>query len=97
MAKKSVATFAAGKGGKKMVKCIRMDKSPKTGAYVFVEQKTDPKVRRMVNKILFGHHPFWVYENLVFPRLSHESHLTKFAKFIIFASLKTNHQAYGHF
>ena len=38
MAKKSVATFAAGKGGKKMVKCIRMDKSPKTGAYVFVEQ-----------------------------------------------------------
>ena len=37
MAKKSVATFAAGKGGKKMVKCIRMDKSPKTGAYVFNE------------------------------------------------------------
>ena len=37
MAKKSVATFAAGKGGKKMVKCIRMDKSPKTGAYVFSE------------------------------------------------------------
>ncbi len=35
MAKKSVATFAAGKGGKKMVKCIRMDKSPKTGAYAF--------------------------------------------------------------
>lgn len=41
MAKKSVATFAAGKGGKKMVKCIRMDKSPKTGAYVFVEQFVD--------------------------------------------------------
>ena len=37
MAKKSVATFAAGKGGKKMVKCIRMDKSPKTGAYAFNE------------------------------------------------------------
>ncbi len=37
MAKKAVATFAAGKGGKKMVKCIRMDKSPKTGAYVFNE------------------------------------------------------------
>ena len=37
MAKKVVATFAAGKGGKKMVKCIRMDKSPKTGAYVFNE------------------------------------------------------------
>ena len=34
---KAVATFAAGKGGKKMVKCIRMDKSPKTGAYVFNE------------------------------------------------------------
>ena len=41
MAKKAVATFAAGKGGKKMVKCIRMDKSPKTGAYVFVEQFVD--------------------------------------------------------
>ncbi len=37
MAKKAVATFAAGKGGKKMVKCIRMDKSQKTGAYVFNE------------------------------------------------------------
>ena len=37
MAKKAVATFAAGQGGKKMVKCIRMDKSPKTGAYVFNE------------------------------------------------------------
>ena len=37
MAKKTVATFAAGKGGKKMVRCIRMDKSPKTGAYVFDE------------------------------------------------------------
>ena len=37
MSKKAVASFAAGKGGKKMVKCIRMDKSPKTGAYVFNE------------------------------------------------------------
>ena len=33
MAKKAVATFKAGTL-KKMVKCIRMDKSPKTGAYV---------------------------------------------------------------
>ena len=41
MAKKSVATFAAGKGGKKMVKCIRMDKSPKTGANVFTEELVD--------------------------------------------------------
>ena len=38
MAKKAVATFAAKAGAKSMVKCIRMDKSPKTGAYVFVEQ-----------------------------------------------------------
>ena len=37
MAKKAVATFKAGTL-KKMVKCIRMDKSPKTGAYVFTEQ-----------------------------------------------------------
>ena len=38
MAKKAVATFAAKSGAKSMVKCIRMDKSPKTGAYVFTEQ-----------------------------------------------------------
>ena len=38
MAKKAVATFAAKSGAKSMVKCIRMEKSPKTGAYVFVEQ-----------------------------------------------------------
>lgn len=39
MAKKAVATFAGNKAGaKKVVKCIRMDKSPKTGAYVFVEE-----------------------------------------------------------
>ena len=36
MAKKAVATFKAGTL-KKMVKCIRMDKYPKTGAYVFNE------------------------------------------------------------
>ena len=38
MAKKAVATFAAKAGSKSMVRCIRMEKSPKTGAYVFVEQ-----------------------------------------------------------
>ena len=38
MAKKAVATFAAKAGSRSMVKCIRMDKSPKTGAYVFTEQ-----------------------------------------------------------
>ena len=38
MAKKAVATFAAKAGAKSMVKCIRMEKSPKTGAYVFTEQ-----------------------------------------------------------
>ena len=38
MAKKAVATFAAKAGAKSMVKCIRMDKPPKTGAYVFTEQ-----------------------------------------------------------
>lgn len=40
MAKKAVATFKAGVQ-KKVVKCIRMDKSPKTGAYVFTEQLID--------------------------------------------------------
>ena len=38
MAKKAVATFAAKAGSKSMVKCVRMEKSPKTGAYVFTEQ-----------------------------------------------------------
>lgn len=38
MAKKAVATFAAKSGSRSMVKCIRMDKSSKTGAYVFSEQ-----------------------------------------------------------
>ena len=37
MAKKAVATFAAKAGARSIVKCIRMDKSPKTGAYVFTE------------------------------------------------------------
>ncbi|MCD8312566.1 MAG: DUF4295 domain-containing protein [Bacteroidales bacterium] len=37
MAKKAVATFSAKAGAKSMVRCIRMDKSPKTGAYTFKE------------------------------------------------------------
>lgn len=41
MAKKSVATFAAKAGARSMVKCIRMERSPKTGAYVFTEQLVD--------------------------------------------------------
>ena len=41
MAKKAVATFAAQAGARSIVKCIRMDKSPKTGAYVFVERFVD--------------------------------------------------------
>ena len=43
MAKKAVATFKAGTL-KKMVKCIRMDKSPKTGAYVFTEQLLEERI-----------------------------------------------------
>ena len=38
MAKKAFATFIAKSGAKSMVKCIRMDKSSKTGAYVFKEE-----------------------------------------------------------
>lgn len=41
MAKKSVATFAAKAGARSMVKCIRMERSPKTGAYVFTETLVD--------------------------------------------------------
>ena len=46
MAKKAVATFSAKSGAKKMIKCIRMDKSEKTGAYVFKEElREDGKVK----------------------------------------------------
>ena len=38
MAKKAVATFDAKAGAKHMVKVIRMEKSPKTGAYMFKEE-----------------------------------------------------------
>ena len=51
MAKKSVATFAAKAGAKSMVKCIRMEKSPKTGAYVFTEQFVEEaKAKDFFNK-----------------------------------------------
>ena len=51
MAKKAVATFAAKSGAKSMVKCIRMDKSPKTGAYVFTEQLVEEsKVKEFFDK-----------------------------------------------
>lgn len=39
MAKKAVATFSGDKSAQKnVVKCIRMDKSERTGAYVFTEE-----------------------------------------------------------
>lgn len=41
MAKKAVATFNAKSGERKMIKCIKMEKSPKTGAYVFAEELVD--------------------------------------------------------
>ena len=51
MAKKAVATFAAKAGAKSMVKCIRMEKSPKTGAYVFTEQLVEEgKEKEFFNK-----------------------------------------------
>lgn len=41
MAKKAVATFNAKSGERKMTKCIKMEKSSKTGAYVFKEELVD--------------------------------------------------------
>lgn len=46
MAKKAVATFAAKAGAKSMVKCIRMEKSPKTGAYIFTEQLVEEQAAK---------------------------------------------------
>ncbi len=37
MAKKAIATFNAKSATKNMVRCIRMDRSSKTGAYAFKE------------------------------------------------------------
>ena len=51
MAKKAVATFAAKAGAKSMVKCIRMERSPKTGAYVFTETRgEEAKAKEMFKK-----------------------------------------------
>ena len=51
MAKKAVATFNAGAGSKRMVKCIRMDRSAKTGAYCFKEELVeDSKVKEFFAK-----------------------------------------------
>ena len=51
VAKKAVATFAAKAGVKSMVKCIRMEKSPKTGAYVFTEHLVEEsKVKEYFDK-----------------------------------------------
>lgn len=39
MAKKAVATFSGDESAlKNVVKCIRMDKSERTGAYIFTEE-----------------------------------------------------------
>jgi ribosomal protein S6 len=42
MAKKSVASLQT--GSKRLTKAIKMVKSPKTGAYTFVESNMDPSV-----------------------------------------------------
>ena len=50
MAKKVVATLKTSTG-KSFAKVIRMDKSPKTGAYVFVEQLVEEgKEKEFFNK-----------------------------------------------
>ncbi|MCL1973630.1 MAG: DUF4295 domain-containing protein [Bacteroidetes bacterium] len=38
MAKKAVASFSGEKGVKNSVKCIRLVRSPRTGAYAFKEE-----------------------------------------------------------
>ena len=43
MAKKVVATLKDKTAIKKNVKCIKMVKSPKTGAYAFKEEIVDPE------------------------------------------------------
>ncbi len=51
MAKKAVATFSAKAGAKSMVKCIRMDRSAKTGAYAFKEELVEAnKAKDFFNK-----------------------------------------------
>jgi len=49
MAKKSVASLQT--GSKRLTKAIKMVKSEKTGAYIFVESIMDPsKVNEFINK-----------------------------------------------
>ncbi len=49
MAKKSVASLQT--GSKRLTKAIKMVKSPKTGAYIFVEAIIDPtKVNDFLSK-----------------------------------------------
>jgi hypothetical protein len=49
MAKKSVASLQT--GSKRLTKAIKMVKSEKTGAYIFVESIMDPsKVNEFLNK-----------------------------------------------
>ncbi len=49
MAKKSVASLQS--GTKRLAKAIKMVKSPKTGAYIFVERIMDPsKVKDFFSK-----------------------------------------------
>lgn len=49
MAKKSVATLQT--GSKRLTKAIKMVKSPKTGAYTFVESIMSPeRVNEFLNK-----------------------------------------------
>lgn len=49
MAKKSVASLQT--GSKRLTKAIKMVKSPKTGAYIFVESIMDPsKVNDFLNR-----------------------------------------------
>ena len=56
MAKKAVATFSAKSGAKTMVKCIRMDKSSKTGAYMFKEDLVEAEtVKDFFAKKYCGH------------------------------------------
>ena len=50
MAKKAVATFAAKAGAKSMVKCIRMERSPKSGAYVFTEKLVEEAIAKELFK-----------------------------------------------
>ena len=49
MAKKSVASLQT--GSKRLAKAVKMVKSPKTGAYIFIEKIMDPtKVKEFFSK-----------------------------------------------